>query len=573
MSTGNLIRTASEWGAYIEKLHRADHFYCDLETDGLLAWGESKIVGIALKGPGLEPAYAPMRHLEGNIPIECLQDLAPLLQTKIFTNHNTSFDLRFLMKEGLPLPPRIRDTMVAARLLDTTQSAALKTLGARYLRPDAADAEGKLEELLKAHGLKSKAEMYKLHPSLVAPYACEDVVLVEEMEAWQRPHLERWGLYDLYLERCMYLEILLRAEKRGCLLDRPLTQSYLEEAQRNQDELGKELTALAGKDVNPGSSKQMQELLGVRSTAKKIIERLSSGDRRAQTLLTWRGWNKLKGTYLEAFLEQMDSHDILRSSYKISGTETGRLAMQDPNLHAVSGVSEFLSLKNVFVARPGYTLVEIDYSALELRLAAHFTRAPNLVDAFEHDESPHDILAKAMGIDRKKAKTMNFATLYGSGPKHLAEVFNLEKTAATKLLADYWKANPLVWRWKEGVSALAEKNGYIRLYSGHIRRFIKDRAESKGYGKEAYVSGNTVLQGTGAELMRRAIQAFDKRIAGSGAHMLLTVHDSVVLEIPHEEVNEVTAIVRDCMENTDHFSVPMIAEAKSGPSWGEMSKS
>ena len=171
----NLIRTAVEWGEYIEKLGRSDHFFLDCETTGLEAWGVDKIVGIALKSPGLPAVYAPFRHVSGNIPLKCLKDLAVLLETKLFINHHCAFDLRFLLKEGLPLPARMEDTMIAAHLLDCNQSAALKTLGAKYLDPNAAKAEEELEALLDLHKFKGKQEMYKLPPEMVAGYACQDV--------------------------------------------------------------------------------------------------------------------------------------------------------------------------------------------------------------------------------------------------------------------------------------------------------------------------------------------------------------------------------------------------------------
>ncbi len=570
--SSNLIRTASEWGAYLEKLQRADYFFLDCETTGLEAWGADMLVGVAIKGPGLPSVYVPFRHLDGNIPLWCLHDLAPLLQTKLFINHHDAFDLRFLLKEGLPLPERLEDTMIAAHLLDCNQSAALKTLGAKYLDPNAAKAEEELEALLDLHKLKGKQEMYKLPPEMVADYACQDVDLVEALRNWQRPHLERWGLYSLYLERCAYQQLLLKAEHRGFLLDRKLTQEYSDEAVTQKAALTKEICDLAGEEVNPGSPKQMAKLLGVASTAEKIIRKLGDGDRRAAALLDFRGWAKLRGTYYEAFLRGIDESSVLRASFKINGTVAGRLSMEKPNLQAIPQYSEMYKVKDVFVARPGYKLLEADYSAMELRLAAHFTGAPILVESFEKGLSPHDLTAAKMGIERNTAKTLAFSILYGAGPKRIAEQFNLDKTAAGKLLAEYWKANPLIFRFKEATQEMARRNGYIRLWSGLIRRYLPE--ESSYMGKKAraqpHTSFNNLLQGSGAEIIRRATQRLEKRIAGSGTHLLLQVHDSIVLEIPEGQVANVAHCVREVMQDNPEMSILMLVDMKVGDSWGKM---
>ncbi len=569
-----LITSQQEWREYLEKLNRADYFFCDLETDGLEAWGASKLVGVALKGPGLPPTYTAFRHAEGNIPIECLQDLASLLSTKLFINHNDAFDLRFLMKEGLPLPSRLEDTMIAAHLLDGNQSAALKPLSAKYISPDADKAEEELEALLKEKGLKSKADMWQLHPSLVAPYAAQDVELVSRLREWQRPHLERWGLYDLYLERCAYQQILLKAEARGFLLDRALVEKYSEEALTQQTELSKEISALAGEEVNPASPRQMSKLLGVTSTAEKVLRKLGEGDRRVVALLDYRGWAKLRGTYYEAFTAGMDSENILRASFRINGTVAGRLSMEKPNLQAIPQYDEMYKVKDVFVARPGYTLIEADYAALELRLAAHFTKEPNLVEAFEKNESPHDTVAQRMGVDRHTAKTLNFSILYGAGPKRLSEQFSLSPERAGSLLANYWRANPLIYRWKESVQERARKDGYVRLWSGHVRRYMPEEAYIPGHKAKAqpHTAPNNVIQGSGAEIIRRATMRLDKYLRTTNCHLLLQVHDSLVYEVPDGLLEAVIPVIKETMENNPEFSIPLTVDIKTGTCWGKMEK-
>lgn len=578
----NLIRTPAEWATYIEKLRRADHFFLDCETTGLEAWGKDKMVGIALKAPGEPAVYAAFRHIEGNLPLHLLQDLAPLFLEKLFVNHNDAFDLRFLMKEGLPLPLRLEDTMIAAAVLDGNESAALKTQGTKYINPDAANAEAELEALLKAHGIKGKQNMWKLPPEKVAAYACQDVDLVDALRTWQRPHLERWKLYDLYLERCAYQVILLKAERRGFLLNRQLIQEYSDEARAHQTELSAEITALADHrdeagniiEVNPASHKQMGALLGLASTAEKILRKLGDGDRRAVALLDFRGWAKLRGTYYEAFLAGIDSADTLRAEFKINGTVAGRLSMASPNLQAIPQYDQMYKVKDVFVARPGYTLIEADYSALELRLAAHFTKEPNLVEAFNRNESPHDTVATKMGIDRHTAKTLNFSILYGAGPGRIAEQFNLDKTAAGGLLAAYWKANPLIYRWKEAVQEKARQHGYIRLWSGHVRRYLPEQPYSKGNKPKAqpHTAPNNVIQGSGAEIIRRATMLLDPEFARLGAHLLIQVHDSLVVETPTDRLAETAAVMRRIMENNPEFSIPLLVDVKHGDSWGKMVK-
>ncbi len=527
---------------------------------------------MALKGPGLPAVYAPFRHLEGNLPIELLKELAPLLSSKCVVNHNISFDLRFLMKEGLPLPTRIRDAMIGSALLDCNSTHALKPLADLHIDSNSSKAEEQLEGLLHEHKLKNKADMYQLHPSQVAPYASQDVVLTEQLETFQKPHLERWGIYKLYQDRCDYLQVLLKAEQRGFLIDRQLVEEYLAEAKVNQEELSAELCVLAGEEVNPNSPKQMSKLLGVKSTASKIIEKLSGGDRRAAALLDYRGWAKLRSTYYEAALETMDKDNVLRCCFKIMGTVAGRLSMADLNLQAVPQYDQMFKVKDVFIARPGYTLIEADYSAMELRLAAHFTHAPILMEAFSKGLSPHDLTAAKMGIDRNKAKTLAFSVLYGAGPKRISEQFNIDKTAAGKLLAEYWKANPLIFRFKEAVQEMARSNGYIRLWSGLVRRYLPEQAYTPGHKAKAqpHTAFNNLLQGSGAEIIRRATQRLDKELAGIDSHLLLQVHDSLVYEVPISDIEKVTPIIRRAMEDNPEISIPMLVDMKIGKSWGKM---
>lgn len=569
-----LIKTVGQWKGYIENLKWADKVYFDLETNGLEAWGASHIVGIALKAAGIPGVYAPFRHASGNLPLELMQDLAPIFENKMIVGHNIGFDLRFAMKEGLPLPKRIRDTMVGSGLLDCNESHALKKLGDKYVTPDASKAEEELEALLAAHKLRSKADMWQLEPSRVAAYASQDVNLTEALEVFQTPHLERWKLTKLYEDRCDYLRILLKAERRGFQLDRKLVEEYRDEAARMQSELSAEISALAGETVNPNSPKQMSKLLGVASTASKIIEKLSGGDRRAAALLDFRGWAKLHSTYYEAFLNGVDVKNVLRACFRIMGTVAGRLSMSDPNLQALPAYDEMYRVKDVFIARPGYTLAEIDYSAMELRLAAHFTQEPGLVEAFRKNESPHDSVATKMGIDRKTAKTLNFSILYGAGPKRIAEQFNLEKIAAGGLLASYWRANPLIYRWKEAVQEKARRTGYIRLWSGLVRRYLPETGYVAGKKPKAqpHTSPNNVIQGSGAAIIQRATQRLDQRLDGQDAHLLLQVHDSLVFEIRDEILNAVLPIIRDTMQDNPEFSIPMLVDIKVGKSWGRAVK-
>lgn len=572
---GGLITSSEHWIAYLKELEKEELVVLDLETTGLSPWIGDKLVGVALKSPNLPAIYCPFRHISNNLPLELLQYMASFLHKTTVILHHSAFDIRFLLKEGLPFPSNIEDTMIAAHLLDCSQSAALKKLGVKYIDPAAADDEKQLEVLLTNANLKGKENMWLLPPEQVAGYAAQDAELTWKLREWQKPHLERWGLEQLYRDRCTYQQVLLKAEQRGFLLNKNLIQQYSSEAKAKMGELKEELGVLAGHDVNPASPKQMCQLLNVKSSAEKILRQLGEDDRRVAALLDFRGWAKVESTYYQAFLELADSSDVLHSTFKINGTVSGRLSMESPNLQAVPRYSEIAKVKDVFLARPGHILLECDYAAMELRMTAHYTKEPSLVEAFKNGTSPHDSTAAKMGISRDRAKTLNFAVLYGAGPKKIAETLGISLEEGRNLLAEYWKSNSHIYRFMHSIVERARTDGYIRLWSGMVSRFDKEipyeanGPKSRHQPRSAF---NRLIQGGSSEVMRRAIDRLNTRLPAD-VHLLLTVHDSVIYEVPEEhELSEIAKIIREVMEFNPEFEVPFLVDIKAGKNWGNMTK-
>lgn len=589
----------------------------DTETTGLNGYSEerARICGVSIGGHDNRNWYLPFRHAEGrNLPTRYLTFLTETLSERAADGSlnllfwNAKFDLHMLALDGFVPATRgcVEDFMLGAHLLNENEpSFGLKEFCDKYGLGTGSLDERALREVIEArYGRMNEREwkgyIHKLSPELVAPYAETDVILTRLAAELQRPALRNWRLDRLFAEQNDYLLLVWRMEHRGIRLDRPriveqmrtlgpkkleafdaiidvvrdLTGSDLDPTVRpvKIGKRGQPLKAKERKTFNPGSPTQIVALTGWQKTDVRFIEELEADDplrHFGDLLLDYRVLSKMSGTYYDAYLTLVDSHDILRPNYNMHGTVSGRLSCSKPNLQNVPRWSERRPVKEVFIPRDGYVLLELDYEQAELRIATHYADEPRMRDVFYQGLDPHGETAKRLGIPRFVAKTLNFLIIYGGGVNAVVRTLKCDRATAQEYLRGYHGLYPRFQMLSNSCMRMAERDGYLRLESGRIRHFNTwKRYEWEAEPRKAM---NSLIQGTASEMLRMGMQRLDDRIRRDGfdAYPLLQVHDSVLLEVRADQVNDLNPVLHEEMTAFGFDPAPAI-EVKFGDRWAPM---
>ena len=594
----------------------------DTETTGLAMFqreNPARMCGIAV-GPAFaantaHDFYFSFRHVEGeNLPLHLLKELRSVIDGRTLMGHNYAFDAKILSFEGFRLPPRIIDTIIAAHLCNENEmSFGLKKLGAQYFGEGADVEEKELTAQLKARKL-TKGEMWQLPAAIVAPYALKDIELTRKLYAMYAPELARCGLSELFTEVNEFSLALVRIEMRGLALDVEEVGRQIGKIAPRIAETKARIKQLAGEEMNVNSPAQLKTWLKLASTDREALEEalLRSHREELHLLLEYRGLSKAESTYFRPFLQLRDVNDRLHTNYKVHGTVTGRLSSSEPNLQNASRdqIGRAYSVRNCFTTSPGHFLLEADYSAVEPRIAAHYSEDATMRSAFIEGKDFHTTVARSMfkkdtisKEERKSAKDVGLGTLYGMGAHkaskklglrhdknadgtwaaHHTEVWafyndELVKVPCHTVDAEFCTAagKAFIGKFYAGVPELqpflrrvvdkATTYKYIRNpISQRMRRFTGPRARP-------FSAPNSLIQSTASDILRRALVALDKLFTGPGdPKMVLTVHDSIVFEIPFgDSALEHVRTIKRVMETTTTLSIPLIVDLKVGLSLGDM---
>lgn len=544
----------------------------DLETSGLNPWGTrftkpDYIIGVAVATASGE-YYFPFNHDQGrNLPPDLWDFFRLYLSNpdRVFGGFNYKFDQHFLYQAGVEYAPLIEDAMLSAHLLNENEATfTLKGLGNKYIESRADLEEEKLLERLREIG-GGKGDMWRLDPREVEPYACDDVRLTRALLALHRPALKHWHLDELFKQICYYSVVTARMEARGLLLDLDRLEDLAADSGNRANESRALLEQEAGKPVNVNSSKQVCSLLGLESSRAEILETLAREDtprgRLAARVLECRGWSSVNSRYYGPYAESMDASGVLRSSLSLHGTVSGRLSSSKPNLQAVARATEVFRVKEVFVSRPGYTLISMDYSQAEMRLACHYSKEETMTGMIERGEDLHTSTAQRLGIPRDAAKRINFGVIYGIGAGALSDQLKISREKAGEYLEQYHQLYPGFRVLMRACEQAAESQGYIRMWTGRMRRYDEQNPTHKAM--------SNLIQGGVAEMMRIAILRAAPIVRDLEGFMLLQVHDQVLYEIPDDRVEEAIPVLRDNMEDFD-FHPAMRVEVSVGRRWGDL---
>lgn len=562
----------------------------DTETTGLSIFGSAKrkrdvIIGYALHD-GTEAYYLPFRHMQGrNLPIECLGFLQKYLSdpNRTYGGWNYNYDLHMMAFDGIDIAPNIEDGMLALHLVNENEpDFKLKSVSDRYGIGDGSLQESILEDRVfeecQRLGLEcsrsanaannTKSMMYVLDPSEVEPYACDDVRLTRSLLEFLGPALKQFGLYDIWKQINYYSTIICRMEHFGMHVDPSIIKRYQKEAEDHYADAQKRLNEAAGFELNPNSSKKVCEFLGVQSSAAEILTNIiDAGGKDAENaklVQEARGWKSVDSRYYTPYLQAIDDNSDLHCSLNLIGTYTGRLSCSNPNLQAVAKSTEVFKVKDVFTARPGYLMIQADYKQAEMRLVTHYTKDQLMKELIENDADLHSETANRLNIPRQAAKRLNFSVIYGVGARTLAENLRVAFPVAKDYLEKYHGLYPGFRKLMYQCEDFAKEYGYIELWTGRLRHFNVPEADP-------HKAMSNLIQGGVAEIVRVAISRLFPAISDIGGRMLMQVHDSIIFEVPEDQINVALPTIQLIMEDFDFDPKPGV-DIEYGYSWGLFQK-
>lgn len=547
------LNTPEEIGAWLKETAQGGPLYLYVsETAVSLARADGKRAEAGLGGdllnPGLDPAEV-LGQLEGEFAKG---------DTVVY---NGKALLHTLDRLGLPLPETFGwDAMLAAYLLNPQEKS------------------------------------YRL--AALCPDRPEDAATLCSLALWQRGQVEADGMAELMREIEMPLSfVLFRMEKEGFTVDtaflRELGQKYTAEIAERRDQV---ISAAGGYSFNLNSPQQLGEVLFERmnlphgkktskgySTSAEVLEGLRfDAPELIEPLLRYRQLAKLNGTYVEGLLPLADRNNRVHSTFDQTATATGRISSSEPNLQNIPvRTEEGREIREAFVPREGWVLLDADYSQIELRLMAHFSGDAALIDAFRKGEDIHARTASEI-FDvppewvtpelRSRAKAVNFGLIYGISGFGLSRNTGVSRREAAEFIEKYFQTYPGVKRFMDRTAAEGAEKGYAQTLMGR-RRYLPElrspKAPIREFGKRAAM--NTPVQGTAADIIKLAMVRIDRalREAGMKSRLILQVHDELLLECPPEEADCAADLLREAMEGAIQLEVPLVAEVHRGKNWAE----
>ena len=550
------------------------------------------------------PASIAARILaEGVPPVKNLPDLASpemaplraLLEDPAVkkTAQNAKYDVLALRRAGITLRGLDFDTMLASYVLDPgRRSHALDVLALEFV-----DHQMTSYEELCGRG-RAQLPFDVVPIEAARDYSCEDADVTLRLRAVFEPQLATHELGALLGDvEVPLVDVLAEMEWNGIAIDVAWFRSLKERFERERKRVEQEIYAEAGEEFNINSNPQLRTILfeklklpsrkktatGPSTDASVLTELADEGYAIPQLLMEYRELFKLEGTYIDALPALLHPRDQrLHTSFNQTVASTGRLSSSDPNLQNIPIRRELgRDIRRGFVPRPGWVLLAADYSQIELRLLAHLSHDPAFVEAFNAGGDIHrqtaaiifDVPLDAVtGEMRGRAKTINFATIYGQGPHALSRQLKIPQAEAKEFIAKYFERFRGIKEFLDSRVEFAREHGYAQTIFGR-RRFIpelRDRSFNvRAFGERT--AANSPIQGSAADLIKVAMIRIERalRAGALNTKMLLQVHDELVFEVPPPELDAVTALVTDEMEHAVALSVPLVVETGVGANWLE----
>ena len=600
------LGTLQNW---ISKISERGWVAVDTETTGLDDM-VAELVGICLCVEVGEACYIPLNHKSGDddlfggnklapnqLPLQkVLELLKPIFEDSaiIKIGQNIKYDMKILSRYNIDIFP-IDDTMLLSYALNGgAHNHGMDSLSSRYLDHSPIS----IKSLLGSG--KSAITFDQLSIAEAVDYAAEDADITLRLWKLFKPLLHKSRVTKVYeiLERPL-VSVLAEMEQNGIKVDRDtlsrMSNSFAQKMAGLEDEIFK----AAGRSFNVGSPKQLGEILfdemeipggkkgktGAYATGADVLEDLIvEGYDFPSKVLDWRQLSKLKSTYTDALQDHINvDTGRVHTSYSMAGTSTGRLSSTDPNLQNIPiRTEDGRRIREAFICDEGSVLLSLDYSQIELRILAQIADIDSLKEAFYQGQDIHALTASQMfdvpldkmdPMIRRQAKAINFGIIYGISGYGLARNLRIPRKEAQAFIEKYFERFPGIKDYMESTVSFAKENGYVQTLFG--RRIhtpeINTRGPQAGFSKRAAI--NAPIQGTAADIIRRAMIKMPGMIKQLPAKMLLQVHDELLFEVRKEAVDETISIVKDVMETASlpalEMSIPLTVDAGLGRNWAE----
>lgn len=606
-----LVTSMDDVEHWIEQVRAVGRVAVDTETTDLDPM-RAGLVGISMSLSGGEAVYLPFAHREpGELTLELgealsgevpnlpavdgpeMQGLRSMLADPQIVKilHNAKYDMLVLERAGAPLGGRLVDTMIASYLLDPSR----RSHGLDYLAMEVLAHRTTPYSEVAGKGRK-QIPFAEVDLEVARDYACEDADCTWRL--WHRfePELADAHLDGLFDDLEMPLvPVLARMERAGVRID---DDFFATMGRRLRDELGhleREIHLSSGVEFNLNSTAQLRDVLFERlglpilkrtktgaSTDAAVLEQLAAdGHEVPRLMLEYRELEKLRSTYVEALPRLVNpTTGRIHTSFNQTVAATGRLSSSDPNLQNIPIRTALgREIRRGFIASEGCQLLGADYSQIELRVLAHFSGDAPLVDAFRQGRDVHrqtaavifDVTVDAVTAEqRARAKTINFATLYGQGAFSLAQQLGVSREEAQAFIDAYFERFSGVRAFLDAQVEQAREKGWVETLLG--RRRPVPELQSRNWNVRQFgerIAQNTPIQGTAADLIKKAMIDIDAELRGRGddARMVLQVHDELLFEVPIEVIDEVRELVVSHMEGAVQLEVPLVAEWGVGETW------
>lgn len=576
-----LINDQKSLEELVDKLMKEKEICVDTETTDIDPM-RAELVGIGL---GVRPGEA--WYIPFNGALDPIETLKPLFESQGFYGHNIKYDMHALKRSGLEIKKVIFDTMLASYLLAPhKQRHGLDTLALELfgkVKIPISDLIGKG---------KNQLSMRDVPIEKVATYCCEDVDYTIRLKKKFEKEIEKEKLQNVLEEiELPLLPILFEMEETGIFLDLEKLGEMGQDLAEHLYTLTHEIYKIAGEIFNLNSPKQLSEILFEKlsikplqktttgySTSADVLEELKDSSPIIPKILDYRTLEKLRSTYIDALPHQVnpDSQRI-HCTFNQSVTATGRLSCQDPNLQNIPVRStEGRRIRTAFRPQlPGWSYLAADYSQIELRLLAHFSEDPELIRAFNAGEDIHTHTASLvfdLPIDQVKpemryaAKAVNFGILYGQQAFGLSKELSISIEEAKKFIETYFSRYPKVQEYLEDSKEKVRKTGHALTLTGRRRPIPEINSKNPMLRQAAErLATNTPLQGTAADLIKLAMIEIHKKIP----YMILQIHDELIFELPDEDLEKVSHLVKESMERVWKLKIPLVVDISIGKNWGE----
>ncbi|HIA93004.1 MAG TPA: DNA polymerase I [Gammaproteobacteria bacterium] len=594
------ILTKKEFEALLDRLSRAEVTAIDTETTSL-NYMQAEIVGISVAIVSNEAYYIPLMHEYDGVPNQLdreyvLQKLKPWLEDKEAKKigHNLKYDSHIFANHGIELNGTDFDSMLESYVLNSTATRHnLNAVAKRYLNLDTTSYEDVAGKGAKQIGFNQVSLEDAIH------YAAEDADVSFQLHQTLHPKLmEINSLAKLYTDiEAPLLKVLQTIERNGVLIDESMLQKQSDQFAITLKELESKAYSLAGAEFNLNSPKQLQEILydklslpilkktpkGQPSTAESVLQRLAEDFPIVQTILNYRTTAKLKTTYTDK-LPLMVNQDTGRvhTSYHQAVTATGRLSSSDPNLQNIPiRTVEGRRIRQAFIAPKGFQILAADYSQIELRIMAHNSQDPGLLDAFQagldiHQATAAEIFAvdlqSVSAEQRRSAKAINFGLIYGMSAFGLTRQLGITRGDAQEYIELYFARYPKVKEYMDAIRNQARESGFVETVFG--RRLYLPDIDSRNYQRRQYAERSAInapMQGTAADIIKKAMIDLEQRLVAESinAKIIMQVHDELVLEVEDSSVGAVSEFVTEAMGKAADLDVALKVDLGVGENWDQ----